>query len=71
MSLDFVKYFDIPETAKIIDVGGESLFVNHLLAMGYEDIIVLDVSEAELQRAMPRLLVRCKTLYLRFQENIS
>ena len=55
-SLDFVKYFDIPTTAKIIDVGGgDSLFVDHLLDQGYQDITVLDISEAALQRAQHRL----------------
>lgn len=40
-SLEFVKYFAIPTTAKIIDVGGcDSLFVEHLLDLGYQDVTV-------------------------------
>ena len=36
-SLDFLKQFNIPKTAKIIDVGGgDSFFVDHLLEMGYQ-----------------------------------
>jgi SAM-dependent methyltransferase len=55
-SLDFVKYFDIPKTAKIIDVGGgDSFLVDHLLDMGYQDITILDISETALQRAKQRL----------------
>ena len=60
-SLDFVKYFAIPTTAKIIDVGGgDSLFVDHLLDLGYPDITVLDISDAALQRAKQRLGVRAQ-----------
>ncbi|MFZ4572191.1 MAG: class I SAM-dependent methyltransferase [Bacteroidales bacterium] len=55
-SLEFIKYFNVPTNAKIIDVGGgDSLFVDNLLDMGYEDITVLDISEAALQRAKQRL----------------
>jgi SAM-dependent methyltransferase len=55
-SLDFVKFFDIPKTSKIIDVGGgDSLFVDHLLDMGYLDITVLDISDKALERAKKRL----------------
>ncbi len=58
-SLDFVKYFGIPNTAKIIDVGGgDSLFVDHLLDIGFIDITVLDISDAALERAQHRLGVR-------------
>jgi 2-polyprenyl-3-methyl-5-hydroxy-6-metoxy-1,4-benzoquinol methylase len=55
-SLDFVKFFNIPKTAKIIDVGGgDSLFVDHLLDLGYQDVTVLDISAAALQRSKQRL----------------
>lgn len=55
-SLDFVKYFDLPKTAKIIDFGGgDSFLVDHLLDMGYLDITVLDISEVAIQRAKQRL----------------
>jgi SAM-dependent methyltransferase len=55
-SLDFIKQFQIPITAKIIDIGGgDSFLADHLLDLGYEDITVLDISEAALNRAKERL----------------
>jgi len=55
-SLEFLKQFNIGITAKIIDVGGgDSFLVDHLLNMGYQDITVLDISEASLNRAKQRL----------------
>lgn len=56
VSLSFLTQFNIPTTAKIIDVGGgDSFLVDHLLALGYQDITVLDISEAALERAKLRL----------------
>jgi 2-polyprenyl-3-methyl-5-hydroxy-6-metoxy-1,4-benzoquinol methylase len=55
-SLDFLREFDLPKTAKIIDVGGgDSFFVDYLLELGYTDVSVLDISEKALQRAQERL----------------
>ena len=55
-SLDFIKRFNVPLTAKIIDIGGgDSLFVDYLLELGYKNVTVLDISEAALQRAQQRL----------------
>lgn len=55
-SLDFVRHFNVPKDARIIDIGGgDSLLVDHLLDQGYEDITVLDISEAALDRARQRL----------------
>jgi 2-polyprenyl-3-methyl-5-hydroxy-6-metoxy-1,4-benzoquinol methylase len=55
-SLDFLRQFDLPKTAKIIDVGGgDSLFVDYLLELGYTDVSVLDISEKALERAKERL----------------
>lgn len=55
-SLDFFKEFNVPTTAKIIDIGGgDSLLVDHLLDLGYQDITVLDISEAAIDRARQRL----------------
>lgn len=55
-SLDFFKQFNVPTNAKVIDVGGgDSLLVDHLLGLGYQDITVLDISEAAIQRARQRL----------------
>lgn len=55
-SLDFIHSFNVPKTAKIIDIGGgDSKLVDFLLAEGYEYLTVLDISEAALQRAKERL----------------
>ncbi|MES2726466.1 MAG: class I SAM-dependent methyltransferase [Bacteroidota bacterium] len=55
-SLEFIKQFNIPTTAKIIDIGGgDSFLVDNLLDLNYQDITVLDISEAALNRAKQRL----------------
>lgn len=55
-SLDLIKEFNLPLSAKIIDIGGgDSLLVDHLLDAGYGDITVLDISEAAIERAKNRL----------------
>lgn len=55
-SLNFFKSFNIPKSAKIIDVGGgESFLVDHLLEMGYTNITVLDISANALERTKLRL----------------
>lgn len=55
-SLSFIEQFNVPITAKIIDVGGgDSLLVDNLLDLGYTDVTVLDISEAALERAKKRL----------------
>ncbi len=55
-SLDFLKQFNIPTTAKIIDIGGgDSFLVDHLLDLGYTDLTVLDISATSLDRAKQRL----------------
>lgn len=55
-SLEYVNFFKLPLTAKIIDIGGgDSFFVDHLLHLGYQNITVLDISEASLERAKLRL----------------
>lgn len=60
-SLEFIHEFNVPKSAKIIDVGGgESLLVDHLLDMGYEDITVLDISEKAIAKAKQRLGDRSK-----------
>lgn len=62
-SLSFIKEFQIPVTAKIIDVGGgDSFFVDHLLDLGYQDITVLDISEAAIKRAKERLGERAEKI---------
>jgi len=55
-SLDFLIQFNVPKTAKIIDIGGgDSFFVDHLIELGYQDISVLDISGAAIERAKKRL----------------
>ncbi|MEY4595175.1 MAG: hypothetical protein RIQ47_1585 [Bacteroidota bacterium] len=55
-SLEIMKQFNIPLSAKIIDIGGgDSLLVDHLLDLGFQDITVLDISAAAIERAKHRL----------------
>lgn len=55
-SLNFFKQFNVPATAKIIDIGGgDSLLVDHLLDLGYQNISVLDISAVAIDRAKQRL----------------
>jgi ubiquinone/menaquinone biosynthesis C-methylase UbiE len=62
-SLDFLKLFKLPTTAKIIDIGGgDSFLVDSLLDVGYQDITVLDISEAALEKAKKRLKDRAKNV---------
>jgi SAM-dependent methyltransferase len=56
ISLDFIHKLNIPKTAKIIDIGGgDSKLVDFLLAEGYSNLSVLDISEAAILRAKERL----------------
>jgi trans-aconitate methyltransferase len=60
-SLDFFKQFNVPTTAKVIDIGGgDSFLVDHLLDLGYQDISVLDISASAIDRAKQRLGDRAK-----------
>lgn len=62
-SLDFFKQFKVPTTAKVIDIGGgDSFLVDHLLDMGYQDITVLDISAAAIERAKKRLGDKAKNV---------
>ncbi|SHJ43318.1 Methyltransferase domain-containing protein [Arenibacter nanhaiticus] len=55
-SLNFINSFNLPKTAKIIDVGGgDSKLVDFLLDQGYENITVLDISAKALEKAQIRL----------------
>ena len=55
-SLEFLIQFNVSKTAKIIDIGGGgSFFVDCLLALDYQDITVLDISESAIERAKKRL----------------
>lgn len=55
-SLNFIHSFNLPKTAKIIDIGGgDSKLVDCLIDEGFSDITVLDISEKALQRTQQRL----------------
>ncbi|WP_228851374.1 class I SAM-dependent methyltransferase [Aegicerativicinus sediminis] len=56
VSIDLIKDISLPTDVSIIDIGGgDSLFVDELLKLGYEDITVLDISETSLEHAKIRL----------------
>ena len=62
-SLDFFKQFKVPTTAKVIDIGGgDSFLVDNLLDLGYQDISVLDISTAAIDRAKQRLGDKAKNV---------
>lgn len=62
-SLNLFKQFKVPNTAKIIDIGGgDSLLVDHLLYAGYLDITVLDISSAAIEKAKERLGDKAKNV---------
>ncbi|WP_430401622.1 class I SAM-dependent methyltransferase [Fluviicola sp.] len=55
-SLSFFEKWNVPTTAKVIDIGGgDSFLVDHLLDLGYQDISVLDISASAIERAKQRL----------------
>ncbi len=55
-SLDVIQQSNLSKASKIIDIGGgDSLLVDHLLDLGYENVAVLDISQNALDRAKSRL----------------
>jgi trans-aconitate methyltransferase len=63
ISLDFIKGTNLGKNAKIIDIGGgDSKLVDYLLAEGYEDVTVLDISANALERAKKRLGEKAKQI---------
>ena len=55
-SRDLIRRTGVARTASIIDIGGgASTLVDYLLADGFTDLTVLDVSATALQRARERL----------------
>lgn len=55
-SLEYIAALNLKKNAKIIDVGGgDSFLADHLLAEGYVNITVLDISEEALKKAKSRL----------------
>lgn len=62
-SLEFINKLKIPKTSKIIDIGGgDSKLVDFLLAQGYTDLSVLDISETAIIRAKERLGDKAKNV---------
>jgi len=56
VSLDYIAELNLKKNVPIIDVGGgDSFLVDFLLAEGYTEITVLDISEKALERAKARL----------------
>jgi len=56
VSLDIIGKMDVASDAPVIDVGGgESMLVDNLLAQGFVDVTVLDISEVALARARDRV----------------
>ena len=63
ISLDLLDTYHVPPTARVIDVGGgDSLLVDHLLARGFTDVTVLDISGTALHKAQERLGERASTV---------
>ena len=55
-SFNFIKDLHLPKEARIIDIGGgDSFLADFLLAEGYSNVSVLDISKEALQRAKSRL----------------
>ncbi len=55
-SINFIEQFNLPKSANIIDVGGgDSFLVDYLIDNNYQNITVLDISEAAIDRAKKRL----------------
>jgi SAM-dependent methyltransferase len=56
ISLEFIHKFNVAKTASIIDIGGgDSKLVDYLIAEGFSNISVLDISEAAITRAKQRI----------------
>lgn len=55
-SLALISELDLPKSAKIFDNGaGDSLLVDNLLELGFENITVQDISESALEKTKKRL----------------
>src|SRR5512138_1975858 len=59
LSLQFIQNTGIQKTAQIIDIGGgASTLADDLLAVGFQNVSILDISATALQLAQQRLGVR-------------
>ena len=60
-SIEFIKLFNLPKNARIIDIGGgDSHLVDALIELGYTNIHVLDISAKAIERARQRLGAQAK-----------
>jgi len=63
-SIEFLELFQLPLSAKIIDIGGgDSHFVDVLLDKGYQNIWVLDISTTAIEKAKKRLGERASKVH--------
>jgi len=63
-SLHLIAQCGLPKSARIIDIGGgDSLLADFLLAEGYTDITVLDISGEALRKAQKRLGDRAASVH--------
>ena len=63
LSVRLIRATGLDTTARIIDVGGgASTLVDDLLSNGYEEVTVLDISGAALQRSKDRLGQRAESV---------
>ena len=63
-SMEFVELFNLPLNANIIDIGGgDSHFVDALIAKGYTNIWVLDISAKAIEKAKQRLGESVSTIH--------
>lgn len=78
LSIELIEKLKLPKNAAIIDVGaGDSCLIDNLLASGYTNLYVLDISENAIERLKNRLGKRAKnvtfivTNVLDFKPNIT
>jgi 2-polyprenyl-3-methyl-5-hydroxy-6-metoxy-1,4-benzoquinol methylase len=63
VSLELIEESGVGVDARLVDIGGgDSLLVDSLLARGYSDVTVLDISATALSRARERLGVRARSV---------
>ncbi len=56
ISIDFIQKFNLPENAKLIDIGGgDSYLIDALLEQGFENVTLLDISSKAIERIKTRL----------------
>jgi SAM-dependent methyltransferase len=66
VSLELFDLLGVSPKSAVIDVGGgASLLVDHLVERGFEDVSVLDVSDAALRRARSRFTSRAPVTWVR------